>query len=47
MSTNTQHVTLKFPKMSDNDNKQSNHRLTNVLCHTKALFADFNKSPKQ
>ena len=31
MSTNAQHVTLKSPIMSDNDNKQSNHRLINVL----------------
>ena len=41
MSTNTQHVTLKSSKMSDNDNKQTNYRLMNVLCCTKEVFADF------
>ena len=83
MSTNTQHVTLISPKMSNDDDKKSNHgnlnvhkyatcdfkisfscysflivncaimlinnqiyRLMNVLCHTKAIFADFGKSPK-
>ena len=37
---------LKSPKMSDTNNKQSNHRLMNVLCRTKAIFADFSKSSK-
>ena len=46
MSTNTQHVTLKAPKMSNDDDKQSNYRLMNVLCRTKAMFADFSKSPE-
>ena len=32
MSANTQRVTLKSPKMSDNDDKQSNYRPMNVLC---------------
>ena len=82
MSTNTQHVTLKSPKMCNDDDKKSNHgnlyvnkhatfdfkisspvtvspivncaimiinnqinRLMNVLCCTKAIFADFSKSP--
>ena len=40
MSTNTQNETLKSPKISDNADKQSNHRLMNVLCRTKDLFAD-------
>ena len=31
MSTNTQHLTLKSLKMSDNDIKKSNHRLMNVM----------------
>ena len=35
VSTNTQHVTLKSPKMSSDDNKQSNYRLMNVLCRKK------------
>ena len=46
MSTNTQRVTLKSPKMSNDDDKQLNYRQMNVLCRTKATFADFNKSPK-
>ena len=46
MSTNTQRETLKSPKMSNDDDKQSNYRLMNVLCRTKAIFADFSKSPK-
>ena len=46
MLTNTQHLTLKSPKMSDNDNKQSNYRPINVLCRKKDIFADFSKSPK-
>ena len=41
MSTITQRVTLKSPKMSIDDDKQSNYRLMNVLCRTKAIFADF------
>ena len=53
-SSSTRHVTLKSPfllqfpfcKLCDNDDKQSNHRLMNVLCRTKAIFADFSKSPK-
>ena len=40
MSTNTQRVTLKSPKMSGNDDKQL------FLCCTKAIFADFSKSTK-
>ena len=46
MSTNTQHVTLKAPKMSNDDDKQSNYRLMNALCRTKAIFTDFSKYPK-
>ena len=46
MSTKTQRVTLKSPKMSSDDDKQSNYRLMNVLCRTKAIAADFSKSPK-
>ena len=46
MSTNTQRVTLKSPKMSSDDEKQSNYRLMNVLCRAKAIFADFSKSPE-
>ena len=46
MSTNTQLVALKSPKMSGNDDKQLNYTLMNVLCRTKAIFADFSKSPK-
>ena len=46
MSTNKQHVTLTPPKMSDNDNKQENHRLMNVFCRTKDIFANFSKYPK-
>ena len=30
MLTNTQHVTLKSPKMSNDDDKQSNYGLMNV-----------------
>ena len=44
MSTNMQRVTLKSPKMSNDDDKQSNYRLINVLCRTKAIFVDFSKS---
>ena len=39
-------VTLKSPKMSNDDDIQSNYRLMNALCRTKAIFADFSKSPK-
>ena len=46
MSINTQLVTSKSPKMSNDDDKQSNYGLMNVLCRTKATFADFSKSPK-
>ena len=35
MSINMHHVTLKSIKMSNNDDKQSNCRLSNVLCLTK------------
>ena len=35
ISNNMQHVTLKSPKMSSDDNKQSNYRLMNVLCRKK------------
>ena len=53
-STSRRHVTLKSPlllqfpycELCDNDNKQSNYRLMNVLFCTRALFADFSKSPK-
>ena len=81
MSTNTQHVTLKSPKMCNEYDKKKNHgnlyvnkhatfdfkisspvsfpimncailivnnqiyRLMNILCCTKAIFADFSKSP--
>ena len=53
-STSTRHMTLKSPlllqfprcKLCDNDKKQSNHRLMEVLCRTKAIFANFSKSPK-
>ena len=41
MSTDTQRVTLKSPKMSNDDDKQSNYRLMNALCRAKAIFADF------
>ena len=39
---------LQFPycELCDNDNKQSNYRLMNVLCRTKAISADFSKSSK-
>ena len=46
MSTNKQHVTLKSPKMSDNNNKQENHRLMNVFCRAKDIFANFSNTPK-
>ena len=46
MSTNTQHVTLKSPKMSGNNNKQSNYSLMNVLCSTKDIFDHISKSPE-
>ena len=53
-STSRRHVTLKSPlllqfpycELCDNDNKQSNYRLMNVLFCTRALLADFSKSPK-
>ena len=53
-STSTRHVTLKYPlllqfpycELCDNDNKQSNYRLMNILFCKKALFPDFNKSLK-
>ena len=38
------HATCDFNR--DNDYKQLNHRLMNVLCCTKAIFADSRKSPK-
>ena len=41
MSTDTQRVTLKSPKMSNDDDKQSTYRLMNALCRAKAIFADF------
>ena len=37
VSTKTQRVTLKSPKMSNDDDKQSNYRLMNVLYRTKAI----------
>ena len=42
MSTNTQRATFKSskPTMSKYNDKQSNYRLLNVLCRTKAVFAD-------
>ena len=51
-STSTRHVTLKSPlplqfpyyELCDNDNKQSNYRLMNVLFCRRALFPDFSKS---
>ena len=51
-STSTRHGTLKSPlllqfpycELRDNDNKQSNYRLMNVLFGTRALFSDFSKS---
>ena len=46
MSTNTQRMTLKSPEMSSDDDKQSSYRLMDVLCRTKAIFADFSKSPE-
>ena len=46
MSLNMHHVTLKSIKMSNNDDKQSNCRLSNVLCLTKDVFAYCSKSPK-
>ena len=53
-STSTRHVTLKYPlllqfpycELCNNENKQSNYRLMNVLFCTRALVADFSKSPK-
>ena len=50
----TRHVTLKSPlllqflncELCENDNKQSNDRLIDVLYRTNAIFADFSKSPK-
>ena len=53
-STSRRHVTLKSPlllqfpycELCDNDNKHSNYRLMNVLFCTRALLADFSKSPK-
>ena len=39
-------MTLRSPKMSNDDEKQSNYKLMNALCPTKAIFADFSKSPK-
>ena len=41
MSTDTQRVTLKSPKMSNDDDKQSSYRLMNALCRAKAIFTDF------
>ena len=46
ISNNTQHVTFKSHKMSNDDDEQSNYKLMNVLFHTKAISADFSKSPK-
>ena len=40
MSTITQRVTLKSPKMSNNYDKQSNYTLIDVFRPTKATFAD-------
>ena len=37
VSTKTQRVTLKSPKMSNDDDKKSNYRLMNVLYRTKAI----------
>ena len=53
-STSTRHVTLKSPlliqfpycELCDNDNKQSNYRIMNVLFCTRALFPNFSKSSK-
>ena len=53
-STSTRHVNLKSPlllqfpycELCDNDNRQSNYRLMNVLFCTRALFPDFSKSSK-
>ena len=53
-STSTRHVTLKSPlllqfpycELFNNDNKQLNYILMNVLFCTRALVADFSKSPK-
>ena len=39
-------MTLKSPKMSNDGDKESDYRLMNVLYRTKAIFADFSKSPK-
>ena len=47
MSANTQRVTLKSPKMSNDDDKQSNCKLMNVLFCAKAIFVDFSKSLKK
>ena len=41
ISTDTQRVTLKSPKMSNDDDKQLTYRLMNALCRAKAMFADF------
>ena len=53
-STSTRHVTLKSPlllqfpycELCDNNHKQSNYRLINVLFCTRALFPGFSKSSK-
>ena len=53
-STSTRHVNFKSPlllqfpycELCDNDNRQSNYRLMNVLFCTRALFPDFSKSSK-
>ena len=37
LKTKTQRVTLKSPKMRNDDDKQSNFRLMNVLYRTKAI----------
>ena len=46
MSSDTQRMTLKSPKLSNDDDKQSNYRLMNAFCRTKAILADFSESPK-
>ena len=40
------HWNFKSPKMSNDDDKRSNYGLMNALRRTKAIFADFSKSPK-
>ena len=53
-STSTRHATLKYPlllqfpycEMCNNENKQSDYRLMNVLFCTRALVADFSEYPE-